>query len=98
LPKAEHDTEDRQAAMEALSLVAKHDGPQRPRHRNDRASMSEMGPTEKNSVRANVFRFARTRTLLDAVGMSQTSRYCKTLFASTKTNFLSRTCGDRIMI
>jgi len=29
-PKAEHDAEDWQAAMEALSLVAEHDGPQRP--------------------------------------------------------------------
>ena len=35
--------------------------------------MSQMGQTEKNSVRAYVFRFApQTRTLLDAVGMSQT--------------------------
>jgi uncharacterized protein involved in propanediol utilization len=58
LRKAEHDTEDWQAAMEALSLVAGHDGSQRPRHRNDRASMSEMGPAGKNSVRANVLRFA----------------------------------------
>jgi hypothetical protein len=31
-----------------------------------------MGQTEKNSLRAYVFRFApRTRTLLDVVGMSQ---------------------------
>jgi hypothetical protein len=30
-----------------------------------------IGQTEKNSVRAYVFRFARTRTLLDAFGMSQ---------------------------
>src|SRR5882672_262421 len=33
--------------------------------------MSEMGQTEKNSVRAYVFRFSpRTRTLLNAVGNS----------------------------
>jgi hypothetical protein len=32
-----------------------------------------LGQTEKNSVRAYVFRFApRTRTLLDAAGMSET--------------------------
>jgi len=29
--------------------------------------------------------------------MSQTSRYCKTPFASTKANFPSRTSGDRAM-
>jgi hypothetical protein len=33
--------------------------------------MSPSGQTEKNSVRAFVFRFAQTRTLLDAFGMSQ---------------------------
>jgi hypothetical protein len=27
LPKAEHDAEERQAAMQALMLVAEHDGP-----------------------------------------------------------------------
>ena len=27
LPKAEHDAEERQAAMQALLLVAEHDGP-----------------------------------------------------------------------
>jgi hypothetical protein len=37
-----------------------------------RALMSAWGQTEKNSVRAYVFRFAlQTRTLLDAFGMSQ---------------------------
>ncbi len=42
--------------------------------------MSALGQTEKNSVRAHAFRFApRTRTLLDAVGMSQTchQRICE---------------------
>ena len=34
--------------------------------------MSEEGQTEKNSVRAHVFRFALNSDMLDAVGMSQT--------------------------
>jgi hypothetical protein len=47
---------------------AKHYEPERP--------MSVRGQTEKNSVRAYVFRFApRARTLLDAVG---TSHFAKT--------------------
>src|ERR1700688_3348538 len=38
----------------------------------------QLGQTEKNSVRAHVFRFApRTRTLLDAVSMSQTCQQQK---------------------
>jgi hypothetical protein len=41
------------------------------RHRNGRASMSEMGSTEKNSVRANVLRFALE---LGHCSMSQTAK------------------------
>jgi hypothetical protein len=44
--------------------------------------MSGRGQTEKNSVRAYVFRFAlQTRTLLDAVGMSQR---CQTTTSRTE--------------
>jgi hypothetical protein len=49
-----------------------------------------MGQTEKNSARAYVFRFARTRTLLDAFGMSQSGPEADLrLFSKSKTGLCS---------